>query len=88
MGCLSPELTIRALVSVMKMICVDDSSLNLLSKCQACPILGLVSGTGSCWLFGFSGETSEETNNRPKEERHQRADDPKTEVRWGKTLPM
>lgn len=57
-GYLSPELNFRALVSVMgkdvRMLCVDVSSFNLLSKCQACPTLGLVPDIGiflALWVF-------------------------------------
>lgn len=58
MGYLSPELTFRDLASVVgkdgRMLCVDVSSFNLLSKCQACPTLGLVPDIGifsALWVF-------------------------------------
>lgn len=64
----------------MRMLCVDDSSFNLLSRCQVCPILGLVVGIQTWGLLGslcFSGETSKGAEDRSNGEHHQRAGDPK-----------
>lgn len=63
------------------MLCVDDSSFNLLSKRQAYPTLGLVLDVGVFLaLLGFNEETPKEANDRSKGEHHESAGDPKKPV--------
>lgn len=64
----------------MRMLGVDDSSFNLLSRCHICPILGLVVGIQTWGVLGslcFSAETSKGAKDGSNGEHHQGASDPK-----------
>lgn len=72
MGYSSPELTIKAVESIMgkdiRMFCVNDSSFNLLSKCQAYPTLGLALDIGvSLALWVLVGRLPRKQMIGPKE---------------------